>query len=108
MARHHGTTQKAKVQQHGRGKALASILEPLGDSEAIPSATKGIFIHVVKAIACMRAAVPLTMTLRTGRPSLTASRCLPCTFTGLTVVDAMRGSIAGTDSSVRACHARWP
>jgi hypothetical protein len=33
--------QKAKVQMAGRGKALASILEPLDRSSPIPSATKG-------------------------------------------------------------------
>ena len=32
--------QKAKVQQAGRGKLLAHVLEPLPDVKTIPSATK--------------------------------------------------------------------
>lgn len=39
-SRHKAPSQKAKVQQAGQGKPLASILEPLESTEAVPSATK--------------------------------------------------------------------
>ena len=38
--------QKAKVQVAGQGKPLASILEPMQNVEAIPSATKGPCLHI--------------------------------------------------------------
>jgi hypothetical protein len=57
------SSQKAKVQYAGKGKALASILEPM-DMQSAPSATKSALLKLLSPRECAAEPSGLVLELR--------------------------------------------